>query len=75
MTTHPNRGRAPRAGANPKPAEIRAARLAAGLTEEQAGALVYATGERWRAWEEGARRMHPAHWELFSIKKPSQDNG
>lgn len=73
MTNHPNRSRAARSAArNPSPAEIRAAREAAGLTVVQAAALVYVTPRNWQQWEqeEGTNRrpMHPAFWELFRIK-------
>lgn len=72
MTSHPNR-RAGHPARNPKPAEVRAAREAAGLTQAQAAALVYASLRNWQQWEQGegassARRMHPAIWELFRMK-------
>lgn len=54
--------------APPEPAAIRDARKAAGLTQEQAGALVYASGRLWRYWEAGEHRMPPGLWELFQIK-------
>ena len=53
---------------NPSPAEIRAARLTAGLTQTAAGALLYTTCRVWQQWEAGDRRMHPAFWELFNLK-------
>lgn len=71
MANHPNRGRAPNPGANPKPAEIKAAREDAGLTQTAAAELVYSTLRTWQDWEaEGDtnRRMHPAIWELWQIK-------
>lgn len=67
MPNHPNRGRSNPA-ANPKPAEIRAAREAAGLTQTEAGALLYVTLRGWQQWESGERSMHPAFWELFRLK-------
>jgi DNA-binding transcriptional regulator YiaG len=54
--------------ANPCPAEIRAAREAAGLSQVEAGALLYRSGRNWQQWELGERRMDPALWELFRIK-------
>lgn len=71
MTNHPNRGpKGP--SANPSPDAIRAAREAAGLTQEQAAALVHASKRNWQQWEaeEGTntRRMHPGLWELFRLK-------
>jgi DNA-binding XRE family transcriptional regulator len=74
MPGHPNRSKTNvRAAANPSPAEIRRAREEAGLTLEQAGALVYTSWRTWQNWEAGKespehRRMHPATWELFLVK-------
>jgi len=53
---------------NPEPAEVRAAREAAGLSQTAAGALVHTSCRTWQQWEAGDRRMHPAFWELFRIK-------
>lgn len=52
----------------PSPKEIRAAREAAGLTQTEAGALIYKTLSAWRKWESGERAMDPAFWELFQRK-------
>ena len=72
MSNHPNRSRAGSPARNPTPAEVRAAREAAGLTQEQAAALVHASKRNWQQWEaeEGTntRRMHPGLWELFRLK-------
>lgn len=73
MTNHPNRSRAGSAARNPTPAEIRAAREAARLSQTAAADLVHTTCRVWQQWEapEGSdshRRMHPAFWELFNIK-------
>ena len=57
---------------NPAPADIIAARLAAGLTQTEAGALVYSGYQTWQQWEHGKRRMHPATWELFQLKSSVQ---
>lgn len=67
MISHPNRGK-PTPAANPDPGLIRDTRLAAGLTQTQAGEMVYCTCRAWQDWEAGARRMHPAVWELFQAK-------
>ena len=71
VSNHPNRS-AGHPARNPPPAEVRAAREAAGLTQAQAAALVHASPRNWQQWEqeEGAnvRRMHPGLWELFQIK-------
>ena len=50
---------------NPLPSAIRAARLRAGLTQAQAGALVHTTWRVWQQWERGKRKMHPAFFDLF----------
>ena len=72
VSNHPNR-RAGHPARNPTPAEVRAAREAAGLTQTQAAALVHASTRNWQQWEQSegassARRMHPGLWELFRIK-------
>lgn len=72
MTNHPNRGRRG-PGSSPTPAEVRAAREAAGLTQTEAARLVHGTLRGWQGWEAsptdpGARRMHPGLWELFCGK-------
>ena len=72
MASHPNRS-AGNPARNPSPAEVRAAREAAGLTQAQAANLVYASLRNWQQWEQSegassARRMHPAIWELFRMK-------
>lgn len=64
MPNHPNRGRRS-VGANPSPAEILAARTAAGLTQKEAAALIFCSWRTWQDWELGARRMHPAFWLLW----------
>jgi putative transcriptional regulator len=68
LTNHTNRGRRGDAAAYPAPAEVRALRDAAGLTQAQAGALLSVDYHIWQNWESGARRMHPAFWELAKLK-------
>lgn len=73
MSNHPNRSKKnPTAAANPKPAAVRAAREAVGLTQTQAGAMVYSTLRSWQNWENEDpienRPMHPGLFELFLIK-------
>lgn len=67
MTNHPNRGK-PSGASSPAPAEIKAARLALGLSQTAASAIVYTSLRNWQQWEAGECRMHPASWELFSLK-------
>ena len=70
MTNHPNRSRAAKAARNPTPAEVRATRLTAGLTQASAAELIHCAARSWQDWEAGERRMHPAFWELFLRKFP-----
>jgi DNA (cytosine-5)-methyltransferase 1 len=72
MTNHPNRARAYPV-APPSPAEVRAARAAAGITQTEAAELVHSALRSWQQWEAEPgtadhRRMHPAIWELFRLK-------
>lgn len=67
MTNHPNRSSRIARCRSPQPAEVKAARDAAGLTQEAAGDLVCCTGRAWRLWESGERQMHAATWRLFRI--------
>jgi putative transcriptional regulator len=52
----------------PTPEQIRQLRMAAGLTQGQAAALLYKTERAWRMWESGDRQMDPAFCELFCVK-------
>jgi putative transcriptional regulator len=65
MTNHANRNGA---RGNPAPADIKAARIAAGLTQRAAGELLFTGTRVWQQWESGERRMHPAFWLLFRIR-------
>lgn len=58
---------------SPLPAEVRATREAAKISQTAAAALVHTTCRTWQQWEAEAgtpshRKMHPAFWELFKIK-------
>lgn len=56
------------------PEQIKAARKASGLSQEQAGAVVYSTGSAWQKWELGDRKMPRAKYELFIEKtKPLKE--
>ena len=75
MTNHPNRSRRPGVrGANPTPAQVRAAREACGMTIAQAAAVIYASPRTWEDWEAtptvarpALRRMHPGLYLLFLL--------
>ena len=49
----------------PSPAEVREARVKAGLTQSQAAELIDSTERAWRAWESGFRQMPAAKFRLF----------
>lgn len=51
-----------------EPDAIRAARMAAGLTQTEAGEVVHASLRTWQQWEAGDRKMHPGLFELFKLK-------
>ena len=53
---------------NPLPKEILDARKRLGLTQTQAAAMLHTTCRVWQQWESGKRKMHPAFWELFTVK-------
>ena len=55
---------------SPTPAEIRAARQAAGLSQTAAAQIIHCSRSSWAEWEGGVSRMHPAFWELFRLKAP-----
>lgn len=58
---------------SPTPKTIRETRERAGLTQTQAGALIYKSIRTWQQWEAGDRSMDPAFWELFVIKSLNLD--
>ena len=53
----------------PTPTEIKQARKKVGLTQTAAAELIYKNIRTWQQWEAGDRKMDPAYWELFIIKK------
>lgn len=53
---------------SPSPAQIKAARKKAGITQTQAAQLAQSTLRRWQDWEGGEHRMHPGLFELFLLK-------
>lgn len=57
----------------PSSVDIKAARLKAGYTLEEAAATVFVERKTWLSWEypedhKDNRRMHPAFAELFALK-------
>jgi transcriptional regulator with XRE-family HTH domain len=57
----------------PTPAEIRAARDAAGLTQAAAAELVHLKAQqRWAEYESGVNNIGLSTWELFLIKTGQQ---
>ncbi len=61
----------------PTPDKIRAARIGAGLTQEEAGKLVHVSRKGWQKWELGERHMPPGIWDLFlnKVADKLQDGG
>lgn len=53
---------------SPTPAQIKRRRLREDLTQTEAGALIYCALRTWQQWESGDAEMHPAFWELFTLK-------
>ncbi len=53
---------------NPTPDQIRAARLAAGLTQPKAGELILASKRSWENWEQGRVKMSPGLFDYFLVK-------
>lgn len=49
------------------PAEVRADRLAVGLTQDQAGRLLMVTRHYWYKWESGERNIPGAKWALWRM--------
>ena len=68
MTSHPNRSRSGNRAASPAPADVRAARKAARLTQTEAAKLVCSALRTWQDWEAGTAPMHPGLWRLFRIE-------
>ncbi len=52
---------------NPTPAQIKQARLDAGLTQQAAADLVGLSIKSWQAYEGGWRNIRPATWRLFNL--------
>lgn len=50
------------------PEKIRAARLAARLSQNQAAELIKASPRSWENWEQGRVKMHPGLFDYFLIK-------
>ena len=53
---------------NPAPEQVKAARVASGLTQAQFGAILSAKVRTVQDWESGARNMPASKWELWQIK-------
>lgn len=70
MPNHPNRSGIPSTSSTPSPDEVREFRRARELSAAQAGALVHVSGRAWQRWEAGERPMHPAFFELATLKAP-----
>lgn len=69
MVNHPNRStRGETVRPAPSPEDVKDARQQTELTQEAAAESIYSTLRAWQDWESGARKMHPALFELFQLK-------
>ena len=59
----------------PTPADVKSARISAGLTQKQAAELIHKKLLAWQRYESGDRAMDAAYWELFLIKTGQLDIG
>jgi DNA-binding transcriptional regulator YiaG len=66
VDSNPDRNRT--FASSPTPEQIKQARVASGLTQADAGELIYCSMRLWQQWESGESIMHPALYELFMIK-------
>lgn len=53
--------------------ELKRLREELGLTQAEAASLIHSSARAWQQWESGARQMHPALRELFTIKTKSNN--
>ena len=54
---------------HPTKEAILSARVAAGLTQEEAGAVVKSARRTWQDWERGRRKMPMGLFDYFKIKR------
>jgi len=54
---------------HPTTEEVLSIRLAAGLTQEEAGAVVKSARRTWQDWERGRRKMPAGLFDLFKLKR------
>ena len=52
----------------PTPADVKSARIAAGLTQTRAAAVIHKKLLAWQRYESGNRSMDVALYELFMLK-------
>lgn len=52
----------------PMPADIRALREQAGITQSDAAKRVCVTLRTWQRWEAGDRAISPGHWRLCKMR-------
>ena len=57
----------------PSPSEIKAFRLAAGITQKEAARRCRVTLRSWQRYESGEHAIAPAVWELAQIKMKKSD--
>lgn len=54
---------------HPSPEEVLYVRIAAGLTQKEAGAEVKSARRTWQDWERGRRKMPGGLFDLFKLKR------
>lgn len=59
----------------PTPKQIKTARQKYGLTQIDAGDLIYKALRTWQQWENGDRKMDPTLWDLFNTKAKKLNKG
>lgn len=55
-----------------EPEMIREWRQATGLTQREAGELIYVSERRWQSWESGEYPMRLAFFELVQLKRAAR---
>jgi putative transcriptional regulator len=73
LKTNPQRKHRAPPVPSPRPYEIRAARLRAGLSQSEAARLTATRLWNWPTWENGRYKMPPSAWRLFLLVTGQRD--
>ena len=60
---------------NPTPEQLKSYRLSLGLTQTEAGRVIYTPLRTYQDYEGGKSKMHPGLWELLQAKTDKGENG